>query len=157
MNTAVHFSSQTDLWSTPQYLFDELDTEFHFTTDVCANASNAKCKHFYSVEEDGLKQTWSGICWMNPPYGKTIGEWVKKAYESSLSGATVVCLLPARTDTRWWHDYCMKGEIRFIKGRLKFGTATNSAPFPSAIVIFKSAKKPIIPSSQTINTGTGHP
>jgi len=79
----------------------------------------------------------SGVCWMNPPYGREIGLWMKKAWESSLSGATVVCLVPARTDTKWWHDYAMKGEIEFIRGRLKFGNATNSAPFPSAVVVYR--------------------
>lgn len=134
MNTDVMFSSNTDLWSTPQATFNELNAEFDFELDVCANDSNAKCLSYYTKEEDGLAQEWTGRCWMNPPYGREIGLWVKKAYESK---ATVVCLLPARTDTRWWHDYCMNGEVRFIKGRLKFGNAKNSAPFPSAIVIFK--------------------
>lgn len=139
MNTALHFSSETDLWSTPQDFFDNLCEEFPFQTDVCANEDNAKCENYYSIERDGLKQEWMGVCWMNPPYGRVIKHWVKKAYESSLTGATVVCLLPARTDTAWWHDYCMKGEIRFIRGRLRFGGQKNSAPFPSAIVIFKKA------------------
>ena len=131
------FSSQTDNWETPQALFDNLNAEFHFDLDVCASLDNAKCKKFYTKEQDGLNQEWTGVCWMNPPYGKEIGKWLKKAYESSINGATVVCLLPARTDTSWWHDYCMKGEIRFIRGRLKFGESKNNAPFPSAIVIFK--------------------
>ena len=139
MNTVLHFSSETDLWSTPQAFFDSLCEEFPFQTDVCANEDNAKCENYYSIERDGLKQEWMGVCWMNPPYGRAIKHWVKKAYESSLTGATVVCLLPARTDTVWWHDYCMKGEIRFIRGRLKFGGQKNSAPFPSAVVIFKKA------------------
>jgi hypothetical protein len=86
---------------------------------------------------DGLQQKWKGVCWMNPPYGKEIKKWMKKAYESSLEGATVVCLVPSRTDTKWWHEYAMKGEIEFIKGRLKFGGSKNSAPFPSAVVVFK--------------------
>jgi len=138
MNTTVMFSSQTDLWSTPQDFFDQLDQEFQFTIDVCATRENAKCNQFFSPEWDGLTATWTGVCWMNPPYGRAIKHWVKKAYESSLQGATVVCLLPSRTDTSWWHDYCMKGEIRFIRGRLKFGGQKNSAPFPSAVVIFRS-------------------
>ena len=131
------FSSQTDNWETPQALFDKLNAEFHFDLDVCADNSNAKCKKFYTKEQDGLQQNWIGMCWMNPPYGREIGKWLKKAYESSINGATVVCLIPARTDTAWWHDYVMKGEIRFIRGRLKFGGSKNSAPFPSAIVIFQ--------------------
>lgn len=135
---SVHFSSKTDLWSTPQDFFEKLNTEFNFTTDVCATFENAKCKNYFTAETDGLKQVWLGRCWMNPPYGRTIGAWMKKAWESSLRGATVVCLVPARTDTRWWHDYAMRGEIRFIRGRLKFGGSKNSAPFPSAIIIFNS-------------------
>lgn len=134
---SVHFSSKTDLWATPQDFFDKLNAEFGFETDVCALPENAKCPVFYTPEIDGLKQTWGGVCWMNPPYGREIGKWMQKAYESSLSGATVVCLVPARTDTKWFHDFAMMGEIRFIKGRLKFGGSKNSAPFPSAIVIFR--------------------
>jgi phage N-6-adenine-methyltransferase len=137
MNTDVMFSSKTDDWETPQDLFDKLDQEFEFNLDVCATQDNRKCRNFYTKELDGLKQDWHGVCWMNPPYGREIGKWVQKAYEESLKGSTVVCLLPSRTDTRWWHDYCMKGEVRFIKGRLKFGNSKNSAPFPSAIVIFR--------------------
>lgn len=129
------FSSNTDLWSTPQDFFDKLNLEFNFTIDVCATSENAKCKKFYSIEDDGLAQEWQGVCWMNPPYGREIKHWIKKAYESN---ATVVCLIPARTDTAWWHDYVMKADdIRFIRGRLKFGNSKNSAPFPSAVIIFK--------------------
>ncbi len=131
------FSSATDLWPTPQSFFDKLNAEFNFFTDVCASDDNAKCINYYTKETDGLAQKWAGSCWMNPPYGKTIGEWVKKAYESSLTGATVVCLVPARTDTKWFHDYAIKGEIRFIKGRLKFGKGDSNAPFPSLLVIFR--------------------
>lgn len=131
------FSSKTDLWETPQSLFDLLDAEFGFDIDVCAIPENTKCTKYYSPEIDGLKQTWRGVCWMNPPYGREIARWVKKAHESGNAGAVVVCLLPARTDTRWFHEYCLKGEIRFVKGRLKFGNSKNSAPFPSMIVIFR--------------------
>lgn len=132
----VHFSSKTDLWETPLWFFEQLDAEFNFQTDVCAIPENAKCKKFFTPEMDGLSQTWRGVCWMNPPYGRDIGRWMKKAFESSRGGATVVCLVPARTDTAWWHEYAMKGEIRFHRGRLKFGGHTNAAPFPSAVVIF---------------------
>lgn len=136
------FTSNTDLWSTPQDFYEKLKQEFDFQVDVCALPENAKCDKYFTPDEDGLQQEWSGICWMNPPYGRQINRWVKKAYESHLNnGATVVCLLPARTDTRWWHDYCMKGEIRFVKGRLKFGGSKNSAPFPSAVVIFGKGAK----------------
>lgn len=141
------FTSNSDQWETPQDLFEKLDREFQFETDVCALPENAKCEKYFTPDQDGLKQKWTGTCWMNPPYGREIKKWVKKAYESSLEGATVVCLLPARTDTSWWHDYCMKGEIRLIRGRLKFGNSKNSAPFPSAIVIFgKCAKKSFVTS-----------
>jgi phage N-6-adenine-methyltransferase len=136
-------SSLTDEWATPQKLFDELHAEFHFETDVCANESNTKCRVFFTKEQNGLLQDWTGVCWMNPPYGRQIGEWMQKAYASAESGrATVVCLVPARTDTRWWHDYAMKGEFRLIRGRVKFvdsqGGGEKPAPFPSAIVIFRA-------------------
>jgi phage N-6-adenine-methyltransferase len=135
---SIHFSSQSCEWSTPPGTFALLDAEFHFELDVCANADNAKCARFYTKEDDGLKQSWEGVCWMNPPYGLQIRHWIQKAYESSLQGATVVCLIPSRTDTRYWHDYIMgKAEVRYIKGRLKFGGVKNSAPFPSAVVIFR--------------------
>ena len=135
----VHFSSATDLWSTPQEFFDKLNQEFHFDVDVCALPENAKCPKFYCPQDDGLSQTWTGTCWMNPPYGRAIGGWIRKAYESSLDGATVVCLLPSRTDTKWFHDFCTKGEIRFVRGRLKFGGAKYNAPFPCMVVIFRPA------------------
>jgi phage N-6-adenine-methyltransferase len=137
MNTAVHFSSATDLWATPQDLFDKLNAEFHFVTDVCASPENAKCANYYDKERDGLAQHWTGPCWMNPPYGRGIGQWIKKAYESRPDAVTVA-LIPARTDTAWWHDYVIKQrDIRFLRGRLKFGGHKNSAPFPSAIVVFQ--------------------
>lgn len=133
------FSSATDMWSTPQDLFDSLDKEFGFSLDACATNENTKCAVYFTPEDNALVQKWHGFktVWMNPPYGRTIKDWVKKAYEESQLGCTVVCLVPARTDTRWFHDYCMKGEIRYIRGRLKFGGHKNSAPFPSAIVIFR--------------------
>lgn len=136
MNTSPHFSSTTDLWSTPQKVFDELNAEFKFTLDPCATKANAKCDFFYTKEDDGLAQGWTNErVFMNPPYGREIGKWVQKAAQGGAQ--IVVCLLPARTDTRWWHDYIQdKAEVRFIKGRLKFGDSKNSAPFPSAIVIF---------------------
>ena len=134
------FSSKTDLWSTPQDLFNELDNEFHFTLDVCADEFNHKCDKYYSKEQNGLSQPWIGNVWCNPPYGREIGQWVRRALFASVAGNTVVMLLPARTDTKWFHDYIYKRdnvEIRFIKGRLKFGGSKNSTPFPSMIVIFK--------------------
>lgn len=140
-NLKVHFSSATDEWSTPTDLFTELSTKYGpFQLDVCADPSNAKCQSYFSKEQDGLKQSWEVLpgfaCWMNPPYGREICKWVRKAYDESQKGSLVVCLLPARTDTKWFHDYCTKGQITFIKGRLKFGNAKNSAPFPSMIVVF---------------------
>lgn len=131
------FTSKTPEWETPQDFFDRLNKEFSFTLDVCATKENAKCKKYFTLEQNGLNQRWEGICWMNPPYGREIGKWMRKAYEESLKGSSIICLVPARTDTRWWHDYAMKGSIRFIKGRLKFGSAKTNAPFPSAIIIFK--------------------
>ena len=129
------WTSNTDLWSTPQNLFVELNKEFQFDLDTCADDSNHKCDKYFTRELDGLKQNWGGCrAYCNPPYGREIGKWVKKASESE---TLVVMLLPARTDTKWFHDYIYgKAEIRFIKGRLKFGDCKNSAPFPSMIVIF---------------------
>ena len=138
MNTEVMFSSKTDLWETPQDLFDKYDAIYHFETDVCALPENAKCEKYYTPEDDGLLQPWNGVCWCNPPYGRTIGKWIQKAYETFAGGGTVVMLLPARTDTKWFHEYIYnKAEIRFIKGRLKFGNSKNAAPFPSMIVVFR--------------------
>lgn len=133
----VHFSSKTDLWYTPQDFFDKLNAQYGFELDVCATHENAKCTRYFTKEQDGLKQEWNGICWMNPPYGRGITAWMRKAFESSQGGATVVCLVPARTDTAWWHEYSMKGEITFVRGRLKFGGAKHNAPFPCAVVVFK--------------------
>ena len=138
MNTSVHFMSQTNEWVTPKETYDALHREFGFTLDPCCTHQNAKCPRYFTAEVDGLSQFWGGeTVFMNPPYGREIIRWMRKARESSLVGATVVCLVPARTDTKWWHSFAMKGEIRFIKGRLKFDGAKNSAPFPSAIVVFR--------------------
>lgn len=139
MSVDVHFSSKTNEWATPQAFFDDLDAEFHFTLDPCATAENAKCKFFITPELDGLQQRWAPqVVFMNPPYGRELGQWVKKALDESLLGATVVCLIPARTDTSYWHNYIFgKAEVRFIRGRLKFGGAQFNAPFPSAVAIFR--------------------
>ena len=140
MNTAVMFSSKTDEWSTPQDFFNELNKEFNFTLDPCATPENAKCEKYYTKEDDGLKQDWSGeTVFCNPPYGRVIKDWVKKCYEESRKeNTTVVMLIPARTDTSYFHDYIYNKakEIRFIRGRLKFGNAKNPAPFPSMVVVF---------------------
>ena len=136
MNTDVMFSSKTDLWSTPKDLFDKYNAIYQFETDVCALPENAKCNRFFTPEMDGLKQEWTGVCWCNPPYGRQIGKWVEKAAKSF---ATVVMLLPARTDTKWFHDWCLPyGKVEFLRGRLKFGGCDNSAPFPSMIVVFEA-------------------
>lgn len=127
MNTKVHFSSQTDNWKTPKRFYLELDKEFDFDFDPCP----------FKADFDGLRVGWGESNFVNPPYSQ-IKDWVKKAHEESQGGKTVVMLIPSRTDTKWWHDYVMKAkEIRFIKGRLKFSGHKNSAPFPSAIVIFQ--------------------
>ena len=134
----VMFSSRSDDWETPHELFDKLNLEFEFCLDVCANKDNAKCSNYYTKEIDGLKQPWRGTCWCNPPYGREINKWVTKASIESKSGSTVVMLLPARTDTKWFHEYIYnKAEIRFIRGRIKFGGHKNNAPFPSMVVIFR--------------------
>jgi phage N-6-adenine-methyltransferase len=129
-------SSKTDLWATPQDFFDKLNAIHHFTLDVCATAENAKCKNYFSPEQNGLVQLWSGVAFMNPPYGSEIVEWIAKAFHESARGVKVVCLLPARTDTRWFHKFCLRGEIEFIQGRLKFGGFNEPALFPSMVVIF---------------------
>ena len=131
----VMFSSASGVWETPQELFDELDKEFAFTVDVCANDENAKCAHYYTEKVDGLAQEWEGTCWCNPPYGRSIQKWIQKASESN---ATTVMLLPSRTDTKWFHDIVLPKarEIRFVRGRLKFGGSKNSAPFSSVVVVF---------------------
>ena len=136
MNKRALFSTATDLWETPQDFFDALNEEFRFETDVCAIPENAKCEKYFTPEQDGLKQDWTGVCWCNPPYGRQIGKWVEKAAKSN---ATVVMLVPARTDTAWFHDWILPfAEIRFVRGRLRFGGAENNAPFPSMVCVFGS-------------------
>lgn len=135
----VLFSSKSMEWATPREFFRKLDSQFNFTLDPCAKSHNALCSKYFTAAEDGLAQDWSGNkVFVNPPYGRGIGQWVKKAYEESCKDdTTVVMLIPARTDTKYWHDYAMKAEeIRLIKGRLKFGGGNNSAPFPSAVIVF---------------------
>ena len=138
VNANVMFSSASDLWSTPQDFFDALDAEFHFTLDPCCTHENAKCAKHYTKEDNGLALSWANeTVFCNPPYGRELPKWVRKCYEES-ERATVVMLIPARTDTRWFHDYIYgRAEIRFVRGRLKFGNAKNSAPFPSMVVIFR--------------------
>lgn len=138
--------AKTVEWETPQELFDKLNQEFHFTLDVCATIENAKCLNYFTKEQNGLIKGWRGNCFMNPPYGLAIRDWVSKAYMEAKKGTTVVCLLPVRSDTQWFHQYiwdaekhrCRDGvEMRLLKGRLKFGNNGESATFPSMIVIFR--------------------
>ena len=138
------FSSKTDNWTTPQNFYEELNNEFHFTLDPAADDKNHKCKIYFTEKDNGLLQNWGGnIVFCNPPYGKVIGEWVKKAHEEAQKpNTTVVMLLPARTDTKYFHEYIYKRhEIRFIRGRLKFGDSKNAAPFPSMVVIMRGQAK----------------
>jgi len=138
MNTVL-FSSKNDVWETPQEFFDTLNEEFQFTLDACALPHNAKCRLFFTPQDDGLVQDWKGhAVFVNPPYGRKIAAWVEKCYhESRKENTKVVMLIPARTDTAYFHQYIYgKAEIRFIKGRLKFGNAQHGAPFPSMVVVF---------------------
>ena len=145
MNTEVLFSSQTDQWATPQGFFDKLNEEFAFTLDPCADEFNHKCALYFTKEQDGLKQDWGGhTVFCNPPYGnKETGLWTKKCYEEAQKpNTTVVLLIPARTDRLSFHEFIYgKAEIRFIKGRLKFGDGKNPAPFPSMVVVFGEKAK----------------
>jgi len=151
------FSSKSEEWETPKDFFEKLDKRFNFTLDPCCTTGTAKCKNFYTKEDDGLSKDWGGHqVFVNPPYGRQIRKWVEKSFKESRKGnTTVVMLIPARTDTRYWHDYCMKANcIFFVKGRLHFKnkviadytgkSKTSPAPFPSAVVVF-SGKKSLVP------------
>lgn len=135
------FSSKTDQWATPQDFFDKLDAEFHFTLDPCADEFNRKCEKFFTKEQDGLAQDWTGErVFCNPPYGRETQRWVRKCFEEVMEGGCPlsVMLVPSRTDTKWFHDYIYgKAEVRFVKGRLKFGGSKYNAPFPSMVVVFQ--------------------
>jgi len=141
----VMFSSKTGMWATPQEFFNKLDWRFGpFDLDPCASEDNAKCSKFFTETDNGLSQSWEGFTsFVNPPYGRGIDKWIKKAYEESRKENTkVVMLIPARTDTKYWHNYVMKAdEIHFVRGRLKFGDSENSAPFPSAVVVFDGSNQ----------------
>ncbi len=144
MNSAL-FTSASCEWPTPQGFFDAVDREFGpFDLDACATPDNAKVATFHDAGDlwSSLAKPWTGRIWLNPPYGRQVtGQWIRKAYESAQEGALVVCLIPARTDTAWWHDYVMKAqEIRFVRGRLRFGDSKSGAPFPSALVIFNGVE-----------------
>tara|TARA_R110000851_G_scaffold28742_2_gene79772 strand:- start:14133 stop:14615 length:483 start_codon:yes stop_codon:yes gene_type:complete len=140
------FSSKSNDWGTPQNFYDKLNNSFGpFTLDPCSDGQNNKTDNYFTKEQNGLSQDWSGNkVFMNPPYGRAIKDWLKKAYEEGQKpNTTVVCLIPARTDTKYWHDYVMKAQaVYFVKGRLKFGDSNNSAPFPSAVIVFTSALSP---------------
>lgn len=142
--SAGMFTSASDEWPTPRTFFNQLAEEFGpFDLDPCATPENAKCRRFFTRHEDGLSKSWAPArVYMNPPYGRAIGLWMRKAWEESQRGAFVVCLVPARTDTAWWHDYAAKGQVRFLRGRLKFDGGTSCAPFPSAVVVFPAHKLP---------------
>jgi len=134
----VYHRSQKVEWETPQWFFDQYNEEFGFTLDVCASPLNAKCSRYFTRDQDGLAQPWEGVCWMNPPYGTAVMKWLAKAHASAQAGATVVCLVKAATDTKWWHRWQpLATETRFIKGRLTFGDADNTAVFPSVVMIFR--------------------
>ena len=133
------YSSRSEEWPTPSSFFDTLNQEFGFTLDPCATRENAKCRHYFTKQQNGLEQDWgSHVVFCNPPYGKAMALWARKCFVASTQGATVVLLAHARTDTRWFHDwvYGKACEIRFVKGRLKFGNAKTSAPFPSLLAIY---------------------
>ena len=138
INSAL-YSSRSEEWPTPQKFFDALDQEFGFTLDPCATRGNAKCRNFFTKRDDGLLQDWGRhIVFCNPPYGRDVIRWAGKCYSSANSGATVVLLAHARTDTRWFHDFVLgKAELRFVRGRLKFADGKQSAPFPSLIAVYR--------------------
>lgn len=132
------FASKSVEYETPQDLFDRLHSEFCFTCDVASTDDNAKCAVHFTRSDDGLVQPWRGVCWCNPPYGRDMPKWVRKARQEAVHGfATTVMLIPARTNTSWWHDECMRGEVRFIRGRPRFNNGKHGLPFPLAIVIFR--------------------
>lgn len=146
------FKSESQEWTTPQSFYERLHREFAFTFDLAASPENAKCPAFFDVTSNALAHRWRGVCWLNPPYS-TIGQWIKKAFvESRLGGCTVVMLIPARTNTRWWHDYCMKArEVRFVSGRVKFGNANHGLPQPLAVVVFSGSTSPTLFSAFSAN------
>lgn len=135
---AVLYSSRSEEWGTPQAFFDALNAEFGFTLDAAASKENAKCKRYYTKEDNGLWLRWEPRTWLNPPYGKSIGEWMEKAAREGGFG-TIVCLVPARTDTEWFHRsvWGKAAELRFVRGRLRFEGGDNSATFPSVVIIYR--------------------
>lgn len=171
MKNEALYSSKSEEWETPQDLFDRLNKVYRFKLDACATKTNAKCRSFFSKTSNGLLQDWTPYkrVWLNPPYGRPIGTWMRKAYEESQNGCLVACLVPARTDTKWWHEQVLdKGSVTFVRGRLKFkrtdskaGDPVYPAPFPSAIVIYRpdtrhvvNAPKPSMSVPRANNTTT---
>lgn len=148
------FDSNRQDWDTPDSIYLPLDAEFHFQTDLAASPDNARCVRYFTKEQDGLKQPWDGVCWLNPPFGdksSKMVDWIKRAYEESQRNPnlTVVMLIPARTNTRWFHQFCMQAaEVRFICGRPKFADATHGLPQPLVIIVFKKSAKTIFTSFQ---------
>ena len=143
------FSFAAGDWGTPKSLFALLHHEFKFTLDAAATKANALTKRFITPQQDAFAQDWAklargGAVWLNPPYGREVGRWIEQALAASCQGATVVVLLPARTDTRWFHELCRYGEVRLLRGRLKFVGAPTSAPFPSLVVVFGPTVKPTV-------------
>ena len=147
-NLEVHFTNKSNEWETPRSLFKKLHDEFNFTIDVCATKESAKCERFYTKQTNGLAQSWENeVAFMNPPYGREIGTWVEKAYREALNGAVVVCLIPARTDTRYWHDYIFpNAEIRFLKGRVKFLNSGEEVEYIEQLGLFGEEKSEVVSS-----------
>lgn len=154
MNSALMFSKASDEWGTPLDFFRSLDAEFEFDADMAASSLNNLKANYWGLDHvlperrNALVFRWPAICWLNPPYSRC-REFVAKAAEEASKGSTVVCLVPSRTDTRWWHEYVWDREkhqpragveVRFVKGRLKFGGAENGAPFPSVVIIFRGTR-----------------
>ncbi len=132
------FISNTVEWETPPNLFNPLNDEFGFTLDVAATIENAKCEKFWTIQDDGLKMPWNGTCWLNPPYGRDVPKWLERALTESYHGTIIVALVPARTNTKWFHDLCLKvAEVRFVCGRPKFGDSDHGLPLPLAVIIYR--------------------
>ena len=143
MNKELHFKSDIQTWETPQGFFNKLDNLFGFTLDACASSDNAKVANYYTIEQNALAQDWQGVVWCNPPYGREQVKFIQKAYDESVKhGSIIVCLIPARPDTKVWQGliFDKANQICFIKGRLKFGNSKDAAPFPSAIIVFGDSR-----------------
>ncbi len=144
----LRFKSATNEWPTPDTLWKPLDDEFGFTLDVCSTHENAKCSNHFTLAEDGLKQPWSGVAWMNPPYGAQLARWVKKCHDEAKRGVLVVGLIPVRSNTSYWHDYIMGNEIRFVRGYPKFGNAKQGLKAPLAVVVWRPNDQVELPAPE---------